>query len=465
MKNKNIVSLLLPFFLISLTASAKPPSDPTLWRLRDAAGLPPQLIFGVEQRARYEMLDGRFRRNRAGSDQVIALRTLVELGVAYRRFELKGEFIDSRVFLEDRGTPLNNSLVDEADILQLYGGWQGKDFFGSGLDAEFKLGRQTLDLGSRRLIARNRYRNTINTFSGLYFNLGETDRWQLHTFAFMPVARRPSAASDILDGVHRLDIEQYKSFFLGAFYENRQLPWGLSGELYLFYLHENDQSEVNTANRRFFTPGLRLYRQPARGDWDVELESVYQVGTSRLKTGADETGDLDHFAFFQHAALGYTFNLPWSPRFVLQYDYASGDRDPDDKDNERFDTLFGARRFEFGPTSLYGAFARSNLSSPGYRLIVKPRANLSAFIAHRLFWLAESKDAWTTSGLQDKTGDSGRFLGNQVEARLRWQPLPENFALEAGWAHLFKGEFAQKAPDAPDDEDTDYFYVQSTLQF
>jgi hypothetical protein len=70
-----------------------------------------------------------------------------------------------------------------------------------------------------------------------------------------------------------------------------------------------------------------------------------------------------------HAWAGYTFNTAWLPRVSFQYDQASGDS-ANPATFTRFDTLFGARRWEFGPTSLYGAVQRSNLISPGVRLHV-----------------------------------------------------------------------------------------------
>ena len=93
------------------------------------------------------------------------------------------------------------------------------------------------------------------------------------------------------------------------------------------------------------------------------------------------TQDLDHFAHFHHLSLGYSFDVPWSPRLSLHYDYASGDDDPSDGDNSRYDTLFGSRRFDYGPTSIYGAFARSNINTPGVRLALEPSHEI---VAHRL---------------------------------------------------------------------------------
>jgi hypothetical protein len=149
---------------------------------------------------------------------------------------------------------------------------------------------------------------------------------------------------------------------------------------------------------------------------------------------------------------------------VLHYDYASGDRDPNDGSNERFDTLFGARRFEYGPTSLYGAFMRANLNTPALRLELVPAARWDAFVDYRAVWLASDRDEWAGTGVRDPSGDSGSFVGQQVELRVRWRPLPRNLLLEAGYAHLFAGEFIDEAPNSNGGE-TNYVYSQVLLEF
>jgi hypothetical protein len=148
----------------------------------------------------------------------------------------------------------------------------------------------------------------------------------------------------------------------------------------------------------------------------------------------------------------------------LHYTYASGDRDPFDGSNERFDTLFGARRFEFGPTSIYGAFSRSNINSPGIRLQLRREPRWNAFIDYRAVWLASARDEWGGTGVRDPSGNSGSFVGQQVEMRLRWKLLPGNLMLEAGYAHLFAGEFIDEAPNS-NGGDTNYVYTQMLLRF
>jgi hypothetical protein len=77
-------------------------------------------------------------------------------------------------------------------------------------------------------------------------------------------------------------------------------------------------------------------------------------------------------AGFYHLELGNTFRPPMSPDIAVKYDFASGDDDPFDGRNQRFDTLYGARSFELGWSGIYGLFARSNLETPGIRVSLEP---------------------------------------------------------------------------------------------
>ncbi len=458
-------TLAYPLLLWSSLLSAEQ-AAPMPWRVHDALSLPPWLQLSFEHRTRYESVDNQFRALGTGGDQVIAFRTLALLEATFASWRVGGEFIDSRLALDDSGTPIDTTQVDGAELLQAYAAWNTKTLLGSDLSAEFKGGRQTIDLGSRRLVARNSFRNTINSFTGLHFMTEVPGQWQARSFFVLPVTRLPDTVSEIVNDEVEFDEESFNAYFGALFLRRDQIISDTNGEIYFLALNEEDGSDLATRDRELYTPGFRIFKDPAKGQVDFELESVYQFGQSRASTQVTDTKDLDHFAHMHHGQIGYTFALPWSPRFLAQYDYASGDEDPTDDRNGRFDTLFGARRFEFGPTGIWGAFARSNISSPGYRLIVKPHETVSAFIAHRLFWLAQSKDAWTTANIRDVTGQSGDFIGHQIEASVNWQVIPKNITLEAGWAHLVKGEFAENAPNAPvDTDDSDYFYAQTVLQF
>jgi hypothetical protein len=77
----------------------------------------------------------------------------------------------------------------------------------------------------------------------------------------------------------------------------------------------------------------------------------------------------------------------------LEYDYGSGDADSTDGRWNRFDGLFGHRRQELGPTSIYGALGRENINTVGVRASVSPSARIDAFGVYRVLRLASATDA------------------------------------------------------------------------
>lgn len=452
-------SLLLTALLLSpVSAEAATQKG---WSLDEV--LPPALSITGTFRARYEYLSDQFRIAQQGDADLVALRTLVHARLSLPFDLVAGaELEDSRA--EETGdTPLNTTIVNTAELLQAYLELDRDEIFGGSLRA--RGGRLTMDVGSRRFVARNRYRNTLNGFTGLdleWTGSEESGRASLRGFWTLPVYRQPNSQERLRDNDVVFDEESLDVQFWGLF-AARDLPVVGRGELFVFGIHEQDGGDRPTRNRSLATPGFRLFRAPAPGRFDYQLETAFQFGESRANVTS--TRDLDHFAHFHHAELGYTFDVPCSPRVALQYDYASGDEDPDDDDNERFDTLYGARRFDFGPTGIYGPFARSNINSPGLRFQARPHARLRGFVAYRLFWLASAKDAWTTTGVSDPTGDSGRFLGQQIEFRIRADVLPGNLGLEVGYAHLFAGSFIDDAPNSNDQGDSDYVYTQAVVSF
>lgn len=435
-----------------------------IWNLHDALNLPKWLSVSVEQRTRYETMDGRLNANAKGGDQQIALQTDAFLEARFNHFRIGGEFLDARQLGADSGSGVNNTHVDEADFIQGYFAWADQNAFYSGLGTEVIAGRQSLNFGSRRLIARNAMRNTINSFDGLRLRVLDYGNWQFNAFATMPVNRYPTNATTILNGDHDFDTADGKIWFSGGFLEMYNVAFGINAEAYLYHLDEGDSAKSQTKNRRYFTPGMRFYLKPAKGQFDFQSESIGQIGTVRATAAATDGKDLDHEAWYQHVDVGYTFDMAWKPRFAVEYDYASGDKNPTDGNDERFDTLYGARRFEFGATGIYGAFARSNINAPGYRVGFTPHSDVQVGLSHRFYWLAESKDSWTSAGLQDKTGKTDDYIGHQIELTTRWD-VNSSLNFETGWAHLLKGEFAKNAPKAPDTQDVDYFYVQSMLRF
>jgi hypothetical protein len=132
---------------------------------------------------------------------------------------------------------------------------------------------------------------------------------------------------------------------------------------------------------------------PSAGAWDVDLESAWQRGSAHASSVATDARSLDVSARLLHVHAGYTAGRPWSPRVGLEYDYGSGDADSTDGRWNRFDGLFGHRRQELGPTSIYGALGRENINTVGVRASVSPSARIDAFGVYRVLRLASATDA------------------------------------------------------------------------
>jgi hypothetical protein len=426
---------------------------------RGAAAQGRPVRVGVEHRSRLERLETDFRASPSDALSALALRTLldVEVGPPGAHFAL--ELSDSRVYARD-GAPLNSTQVDAFDLLAAHVRLSRAGVLAPDDAVTLRMGRLTLDRGSRRLVARNVFRNTINSFTGLDLAWTTSTR-AVRLFAVLPVTRRPTDAAALAENEIARDEENVDALLAGFQLETPLGRTGTQLETYIVGLQERDGG-VASLDRRLLTPGARVVRVPSPGRMDFQLEAMLQLGTSRRSTAVSDTDDLSHRSLSGHASLGYRFQGRWTPRVVVQYDYAGGDRDPSDDSNNRFDPLCGARAFELNPTGFYGAFARSNISSPALRVEVAPHERFDWMAAYRLVWLASARDAWTTTALVDATGGSGSFLGQQLELRLRSRLVPDRISLDVGGTVLGRGGFARNAPGGRS-EAAVYFYAQITF--
>ncbi|MFO7580802.1 alginate export family protein [Nitrosomonas halophila] len=399
------------------------------------ANLPRWLTIGGEHRTRFEHMNGQFRRGLRAVDQQLALRTRLFFSIKdiLDPFRLTVELQDSRAYLTHADSNVGTTHIDKTEIQQLHLDLIFKDFFGTGLPSEIRVGRVNMDLGRGRWIARNNFRNTTNAFDGLYWKLGQPGGFQSNTFAVWPVDKFERALNPFLD--------DNENFLWGSYVTLPSLdavPW-LRTEL-SYHGHSNPGPY-----RDFTMLGYRFFKRGGVKEWEFEIESDYQFG---------KIGELANFAHFHHGELGYTFDYPWKPQFLMRFDYAS----------PGFDILYGRRSFELTPTGILGPFQRNNLISSGYRLLVQPSNRYWIFFQHRANWLADPTAPWVGTGLRDPSGQSGSFLGHTLEIRTRLQVL-DNLFLQAGYMHFAFGSFARNAPESPVDRNMNYAYFWTEFMF
>ncbi len=460
----------LALILLLAQAPALGAAEAEPWRLGEAAKAPAWLELGGTYRVRYEALSSSLLPGVGESDRLLSERLLLALRVGDEKLFAKLELEDSRTQLDDEDTPLGTDDVNAAEILQAHLGLGFSDALRKGDRLDLQAGRMTVDLGSRRLVSRSRYPNTVNGFTGFHGTwrgpgvpggkVGEK-AIEVQAFFLLPVDRLPTERARLDDNDVQLDRDNSSVRLWGVHVSDPRLAADLRGEVYVLALQEGDRSRAPTRNRDLVTTGARLLRPPARARWDFEVETALQLGESRRSTSAADTNDLDHEAWFAHVHAAHTFGVRWTPRLVLQYDYASGDADPSDDRNGSFDPLYGARDFELGPTGIFGFLPRSNLSSPGAVLELSLGSGRSLMVGYRAAWLASRRDGLTSNGARDPSGASGSFIGHQLEARVRMNLLPGNLALDVGGAHVSAGEFLTSRSV----DDTTYGYVTTTFTF
>ena len=427
--------------------------------------MPSWFYASGSQRIRYESLNKQFRSQGRGSDQQIALRTLLAIGIKSNDFNFVIEAGDSRAFLDDNGSPLSTSMVNPIELIQGYLMWEHQNLFEKDGRSSLRVGRLTLDVGSRRLVARSKFRNTMNTFSGAEWKY-ETKRGnQLQMFYTLPVNRAPGDTSDLKNNRIEYDRPSGRAHFWGVSYTDKSLIQDHELSVFGLGLHENDSQKTVTSNRDLITAGITVKKPRKTGRFDYLVESVYQFGESRKSKKITDKVDLEHFAHFHHVEIGFSAPVIYTPRVALEYDYASGDSNGNDNRNGRFDSLFGARRFDYGPTGIYGPFKRSNLNSIGLRITLKPSRFTEFMSSYRGFWRASKSDAWVASGISDVANVAPRFLGQQLEVRMRWKIIPHTLHLELGSAYLRAGKFSRIIEPKTFGKNIYYGYAQVSYMY
>lgn len=395
------------------------------------------LEFGLQHRSRYEYRDDNYRKPLLTNDDEFQMRSLGYIGIKRILDPLRFgfEFADSRQF--GSRFPEDTTDVDENEIIQLFGELYFEDALGANQPISLQFGRLSFDLVDRKIIGRNRWRNTINSFDGFRLRLGQASSdWEVNVIAVQPVERFTV----------KFDHGNDEQWFYGVTGAWRKWDKYVVLEPYYFVLDE-DRKGWDTSDREIHTLGLHAFGPISDTGFDYDIDTAFQFG---------DDGERDHRAFAAYGELGYTLKHDWRPRLSFSTSYGSGDRNPDDNASERFDRLFAPNHYR--STSDYWTW--QNVINPKLRIDFRPTDKLRIDAAYGGYWLASDSDAWVRPGLRDRTGRSGDCVGQEFEIRARYQ-LDPRIEIEVGYSHFTPGPFVRNTAAAADD--SDMFYVATTL--
>jgi hypothetical protein len=377
-----------------------------------------------------------------GDDAVVS-RTLLYLGLREvidpLRFAL--ELQDSRRFLSER-LP-DPKVSDHVEPIQAMAQLYFPEAL-SGWPVKLSFGRMAFDAVDRRLITRNRNRNTTNTFDGFRLRLGdETLPWEIDSVALRPTQRTES-------GINRLNetADDISLFGIMGYWR----PHSPSAVLEPYWLWLDQRGAAALAQRRdIHTFGVHAY-----GHWGLNQSWSYDLS---LAAQFGEARGLRHRALAGHGEIGYTFSAPYSPQIAGWLNYASGDRDSQDRMSQSFDPFFGATYTFYGYT---GHFNWQNMLSPSLRFALQLAKPVRFEMMYRTYWLASASEGWARGGnRRNPSGAGGSFVGQELDARIVWQ-ISRHFDIDGAYAHFIPGRFVHSTGPAPD---ADFFQLAATLRF
>jgi hypothetical protein len=192
---------------------------------------PDGLTMSGAIRVRYEAIDGQARTGFNASDDLLNIRTniLAEYRTGDLRFGV--ELYDSRVFGDDAGTPVTVGEVNALEPVQAYVAADILAPFGKGSKLTLTAGRMMLNLGSRRLVAADDYRNTTNGYTGGRADLVMPQGIKATLIYTLPQVRLPDSPQDLRDARVKLDRESFDLVLWGGLVTKSNILGSATGEI------------------------------------------------------------------------------------------------------------------------------------------------------------------------------------------------------------------------------------------
>lgn len=331
-----------------------------------------------------------------------------------------------------------------------------------------KVGRQELIYGDERLVGASDWSNVGRVFDAAKLRFENSDVW---VDAF--------SGHVVMVDDHSFNNANEDDFLSGVYASTR--TWVPKQETQVYFLArnvgENSPATIGpglpplltgASPRDIYTVGARVKSLAGQFDgWDYEAEVAGQFGRFKSSVTAPS---LRQEAFAAHAAGGYTFEHAWgTPRMGLEYNFASGDKDPTDKRHGTFDNLFPTNHKFYG----YMDFVSwQNIHNARFAAAIKPAKKLTLTLDYHAFWLATTHDSfYQVNGAPRTTGgyginpNAGNFVGTELDLIASYTIKPYATA-QAGFGHFFVGDYLKNSlKPVGGATDANWFYAQLTFNF
>jgi hypothetical protein len=245
----------------------------------------------------------------------------------------------------------------------------------------------------------------------------------------------------------RLNTTGLEQQFAGAYGRLKKL---IQGEIepYVLFLH-NDPAMPGELN--LVTIGTRINGKFHK-NFDYGFEGAYQTGTL-----AEDAVS----AFATHARFGYTWNVFSKPRLGIEYNFASGDGNPDEGTVTTFNNLFPTNHDKYG---FIDFFSWQNMHDLRGVASFSPLSWLKGEIDYHAFFLPEPADgSFQANGTQFRAGSStaGHFAGQELDLLVKFGPI-KYFDSFIGYSIFFPGQFFA---DTGSSDIAQYFYAQVQAKY
>jgi hypothetical protein len=401
-------------------------AQPKAPAVSELLGLPKWLTLGAETRLRWEGFSGQnFDPDR--NDHYLLTRVRLNVGLKPTPWlQLFAQAQDAHVAW--------NELIPHAPPFESRFDLRQAWFELGRTDSVFQLraGRQEIIFGDQRLVGAADWGNVGRVFDAIRVNsrLGKTRATVFSSSVVIP---------DDLAFDHHVQGNNLHGAWL-----TRDVRWLRLEPFAFWHVGGGTRSETGRIGRfDLWTWGVQAAGKPS-AHLELGTDLARQQGTV-VERGASA------WAGFWWAKY----------RFLrVDYNYATGDRDPRDGRRQTFTLIYPTPHDKYGLADQVGW---RNIHHVAIIAEHKPSAKWTLQAKFHSWWLASATDALYNAGgqllLRDATGRSGRFVGNEVDGQFFWNANPYT-RVGGGLGYLIPGEFIRNTSPG-----SRYLFPYVSLQF